>query len=192
MKENEFEYVDLGLPSGTMWATCNVGATKPEDDGLLFQFGLVDGYKYGDKNHKFRTDYKTTTSGKKYKTNEILDLSDDAAHVNMGGKWRMPTNEQLEELCNNTTYEVKTINEVHGVMFTSNINGHQLFIPFAGLYYNGSYYKSYIDVSMWSSQVLASDINGAYRFFCNSSGFVGILDCTYRSAAFSVRGVFKK
>ena len=55
MKENGFEYVDLGLPSDTMWATCNVGATKPEDEGLLFQFGRVDGYKYGDKNHKFRT-----------------------------------------------------------------------------------------------------------------------------------------
>ena len=55
MKENGFEYVDLGLPSGTMWATCNVGATKPEDYGLLFQFGRVDGYKYGDTNHKFRT-----------------------------------------------------------------------------------------------------------------------------------------
>ena len=203
MKENGFEYVDLGFPSKTMWATCNVGATKPEDEGLLFQFGRVDGYKYGDKNHKFRLyeqnikdtgneEMPATSSGKIYTANEILDLADDAAHVNMGGAWKMPTEEQLKELCNNTTHEVETINEVHGVMFTSNINGHQVFIPFAGLYYNGSYYKSYIDVSMWSSQVLASDINGAYRFFCNLSGFVGVLDCTYRSAAFSVRGVFKK
>ena len=55
MKENGFEYVDLGFPSCTMWATCNVGATKPEDYGLLFQFGRVDGYKYGDTNHKFIT-----------------------------------------------------------------------------------------------------------------------------------------
>lgn len=55
MKENGFEYVDLGLPSGTMWATCNVGANKPEDPGLLFQFGRVDGYRYGDINNKFRT-----------------------------------------------------------------------------------------------------------------------------------------
>ena len=49
-KENGFKYVDLGLPSGTMWATCNVGASRPEDSGLLFQFGRVDGYKYGDSN----------------------------------------------------------------------------------------------------------------------------------------------
>ena len=50
MKENGFEYVDLGLPSGTMWAICNVGASRPEDSGLLFQFGHVNGYKYGDNN----------------------------------------------------------------------------------------------------------------------------------------------
>ena len=112
MKENGFEYVDLGLPSGTMWATCNVGATKPEDEGLLFQFGRVDGYKYGAHN-EFRTkeqnkkdtgdeDIPLTTSGKVYKENEILDLVDDAARVNMRGKWRMPTEEQIEELINVT------------------------------------------------------------------------------------------
>ena len=111
-KENGFEYVDLGLESGTMWATCNVGADKPEDEGLLFQFGRVDGYKYGDKNHKFKTKYQNlldgspsqytplTTSGKVYKANDILDLADDAAHVNMGGKWMMPTNDQLKEYSN--------------------------------------------------------------------------------------------
>ena len=73
MTENGFEYVDLGLTSGTMWATCNVGASKPEDEGLLFQFGRVDGYKYGDNNNQFKTDNLTTTSGKIYKENEILD-----------------------------------------------------------------------------------------------------------------------
>ena len=61
MKENGYEYVDLGLPLGTMWAKCNVGADKPEDYGLLFQFGCVDGYKYGDRNNKFVEDDLTTT-----------------------------------------------------------------------------------------------------------------------------------
>ena len=73
-----------------------------------------------------------TASGKAYKTNEILDLSDDAAHVNMGGKWKMPTKNDLEELIDNTTYEVETINKVKGMMFTSDINGNQIFIPFGG------------------------------------------------------------
>ena len=85
MKENGFDYVDLGLPSGTMWATCNVGATKPEDEGLLFQFGRVDGYRFGDTNHKFRLNKQNkqdtgdefipkTASGKLYGKNDILSL----------------------------------------------------------------------------------------------------------------------
>ena len=117
MKENGFEYVDLALPSKTMWATCNVGADKPEDYGLLFQFGRVDGYKYGDKNNKFVEDDLTTTSCKVYKETDVLDLDDDAAHVNMGGAWMMPTICQLKELYNNTTYKVEIINGVKGMLF---------------------------------------------------------------------------
>ena len=203
MTENGFEYVDLGLPSGTMWATCNVGANKPEDEGLLFQFGRVDGYKYGGYN-KFRTNNQNkrdtgneytplTTSGKLYDTDDILDLVDDAAHVNMGGKWMMPTNDQLDELCDNTTYEVETINEVEGMLFTSKINKKQLFIPFIQHYWwngrwdnlNGSY--AYV----LSSQVHDSDVNSSYILFCTSSGNAGV-ESDHRSLTSSVRGVFKK
>ena len=203
-KENGFEYVDLGLPSGTMWATCNVGADKPEDEGLLFQFGCVDGYKYGDKNDQFRTNDQNkqdtgnkfiplTASGKAYKTNEILDLSDDAAHVNMGGKWRMPTYEQLKELYDNTTHRVETINGVKGMMFTSKINNKRLFIPFAGYWYNGSFTGSGANALVWSSQVHQhpSFVNNAYKLNCTSSGTTRIDLGGSRSFAFSVRGVFK-
>ena len=189
MKENGFEYVDLGLSSGTMWATCNVGATKPEDQGLLFQFGRVDGYKYGDKNNKFTTDDQITTSGKVYKTNEILDLADDAAHVNMGGAWRMPTSYELQELINNTTYDVATINGVKGMLFTSNINNKRLFIPFAGYWYNGGFAGAGSYAYVWSSQVHPSGVNYTYRVICNSSGNAYINNNS-RSNAFSVRGVF--
>lgn len=203
MKENGFEYVDLGLPSGTMWATCNVGADKPEDEGLLFQFGRVDGYKYGDKNHKFVTDDITTASSKIYKENEILDLVDDAAHVNMGGIWRMPTgsynkyNGQYEgdwgELINNTTHNVVIENGVQGMLFTSKINKKQLFIPFMqGCWWNGNWEdwnRSFAFTR--SSQVFALNINSAYKLYCNLSGDVDI-DYDNRSCAFSVRGVFKK
>ena len=57
---NGHKYVDLDLPSGTIWAACNVGADKPEDSGLLFQFGRVDGYAYGDSNNQFRTEAQNT------------------------------------------------------------------------------------------------------------------------------------
>ena len=80
MQENNFDYVDLGL--SVMWATCNVGANKPEDCGLLFQFGRVDDYRYGDINNKFRTNKQNkqdtgnifipkTSSGKLYDTDDI-------------------------------------------------------------------------------------------------------------------------
>ena len=203
--EHGFEYVDLGLPSGTMWATCNVGATKPEDEGLLFQFGHVDGYKYNDNNNKFITNSQRTTSGKVYKKNDILDLGDDAAHVNMGGKWRMPTGSYTSstdkfdgdwgELLNNTTYDVVTVNGVQGMLFTSTkpgYEGKQLFIPFMqGYWYNGSFSAAGYDAYVWSSQVRPSTANLACKLSCLSTGYAIIANDS-RSYAFSVRGVFKK
>ena len=202
-RENGFKYVDLSLPSGTMWATCNVGADKPEDYGLLFQFGRVDGYRYGDNNNQFKTDDLTTTSGKIYKENEILDLVDDAAHVNMGGKWRMPTGRYNEsgygyggdwgELLNNTSHNVVTVNGVKGMMFTSYINGNQLFIPFMQGYWWNENWEDWNGLygGVWSSQVYGSYDKCAYVFYQHShnNAYVG---CFYRSNAFSVRGVFKK
>ena len=202
-KERGFDYVDLGLPSKTMWATCNVGADKPEDQGLLFQFGRVDGYRYRDKNSQFRTNAQNledgstieyipiTSTGKTYKVNDILDLADDAAHVNMGGKWRMPTKDELKELFNNTTRKVETINRVKGMLFTSKINNKRLFVPFAGYWYNGSFAAAGSSADVWSSQVHPSYVNSAYILYCYSSGNAGINISYYRSIAFSVRGVFK-
>ena len=202
MKENGFEYVDLGLPSGTMWATCNVGADKPEESGLLFQFGRVDGYKYGDTNHKFRTNAQNkqdtgseyiplTSSGNTYDKGTTLNLEDDAAHVNMGGAWKMPTKNQLEELYDNTTQKVETINEVQGMIFTSTINEHQLFIPFVGYWYeeNGGFMETGSFANMWSSQVHPSNVHYACSLCCHSSGNA-INSYNTRSCTFTVRGVF--
>lgn len=207
MKENGFEYVDLGLPSKTMWATCNIGANKVTDSGLLFQWGRVDGYKYGDTNHKFRTNAQNledgsiseyipiTSSGKTYKVNDILDIADDAAHVNMGGKWKMPTQTQYSEMFSNTTRTVikdlKNKQKVIGMMFTSKINGKRLFIPFAGYWYNGSFYALGSSAYVWSSQVHSSFVDSAYRLSCYSGGDANVFS-NFRSGAFSVRGVFKK
>lgn len=202
MTENGFEYVDLGLPSKTMWATCNVGATKPEDSGLLFQFGRVDGYAYGSHN-EFRTKDQNiqdtgskytpiTSSGRVYKKNEILDLEDDTAHAHMCGAWKMPTSDELKELVDNTTYEVETINGVKGMIFTSNINKHQMFIPFMqGCWYNGNFVATGSRAYMWSSQMHPSDINYAFGICCNSGGSAYISRYR-RSCAFSIRGIFKK
>ena len=108
--ENGHEWVDLGLPSGTKWATCNIGADNPQDYGNYYAWGEVtpkevydwDTYKYGGSDYYQLTRYNTNSyygrngfaDGK-----TVLELEDDAAHFNWGGKWRMPTTAQQDELC---------------------------------------------------------------------------------------------
>ena len=106
-KMNNFEYVDLGLPSGTKWAKCNVGADNEEDPGLYFQYGGIHGaYRNeigidGKKSFSSdKSDYDFWNDGDTEKLSRpFLSLEDDAAHVNMGGKWRMPTKEDMIEEC---------------------------------------------------------------------------------------------
>ena len=101
-------YVDLGLTSGTKWATCNVGATKPEEYGNYYAWGETatketygwNTYKYGSAYNQLTKYCNSSFLGKDgfTDTKTTLDLSDDAAYVNWGGKWRMPTKAQLDEL----------------------------------------------------------------------------------------------
>lgn len=118
--ENGYEWVDLGLPSGLKWATCNVGATKPKEIGHLFAWGEVEpkedyslgNYKWYNASDSTYTKYYTDSN--KAKNNPkpkvvdnkvVLDKEDDAASVNMGGRWRMPTDEEFLELMNLCRWE---------------------------------------------------------------------------------------
>ena len=193
MNSNGHEYVDLGLSSGTMWATCNVGADKPEEDGLLFQFGRTDGYKYGNKNHKFHIpDENEITNGAAYVNGQILSLDDDAAHVNMGGDWIMPTKADLQELYDNTTRHIMTINGKEGMLFTSNINGKSIFIVFAGgwSYFDGKFYNSNFCGYLKSSEFASNDYNCAWYLGFYSDGDCCIYDGNLFDS-YSVRGVLK-
>ena len=140
------DYVDLGLPSGTLWATCNVGASCPEDYGDYFAWGETEGYKYGKKRFSW-SNYKwcqgTETTMTKYCTHSDygtvdniteLQSSDDAATVNWGSGWQMPNFEQLMELfhSNNTTAEYTTVNGVKCYKVTSKANGKSIFLSAAG------------------------------------------------------------
>ena len=199
INNNGFEYVDLGLPSGTLWATMNVGASKPTDGGLYFQWGDTKGYTKeqigtGDGKKKFYwTDYKWNPSGDgktftKYNTaGEALELKDDAAHANMGGDWHMPAPKQIQELIDNTTSEWTTSDDgVSGILFTSK-NGKSIFIPAAGSAWNGSLFNSGSYGDVWSSMLFAGSVrNGQYLYF--DSSYVDLVD-DYRSSGFSVRGV---
>ena len=108
MKEQDYLIVDLGLPSGIKWADRNVGAETPQDYGAYFSWGNVDGHTVDENcnvtdGYSFVSDTYTTTSGGQY-TGSELDAEHDAATVNMGSDWRMPTNAETEELVEHTDH----------------------------------------------------------------------------------------
>lgn len=150
---NGHEYVDLGLPSGLLWATCNVGASSPEEYGDYFAWGETkpkarynwETYKWCGGSYKTQTKYCTSSSDGTVDNKTILELSDDAANAQWGGDWRMPTKEEIRELRNNCTWTWTTQKRVKGYKVTSKINGNSIFLPAAGfrggsgLYDAGSY-----------------------------------------------------
>lgn len=106
---NGHEYVDLGLPSGTKWAKMNVGASSEKDAGLYFAWGETQGYaasQVGTDKQFSWNDYKYGSASPftKYDQDGLtnLELTDDAAHVNWGGDWHMPTKKQYIELFKET------------------------------------------------------------------------------------------
>ena len=196
---NGFDYVNLGLPSGTLWATINVGASKTTDYGFYFQWGDTQGYakeqvgkdkqfnwgdyKWYDKENDNITKY--TSKG------EVLDLEDDAAHVNMGGDWHIPTDEQIQELVDNTKREWIKYAGVKGMAFTSkNDSSKFIFIPAVGEVEDGSCYCVEQNGYIWSSTMSAYDfIYGKYFNFCLEDIYVGI---GLRYYGLPVRGVIDK
>jgi len=138
--ETQHEWVDLGLPSGTLWATCNVGAYAPDEYGDYFAWGETvpkdyydwSTYKWGnfDQLTKYCTDSNYGNNGFVDDKTE-LDPEDDAAYVNWGSSWRMPTTEQQRELCEKCTCDWTTRYGVNGYLFTGP-NGNTLFLPAAG------------------------------------------------------------
>ena len=142
----DHEFVDLGLPSGTLWAKCNVGANSPEDAGDYFAWGETSTkemfdwkqYKYSEfiegeyKLNKYCTDTSCGVNGFADYLTE-LEPADDAAIVNWGDGWRMPTYEEFDELYKNTTFEWTTINDVDGRLLTAS-NGNSIFLPATGFY----------------------------------------------------------
>ena len=141
-------YVDLGLPSGLLWATWNVGADNPEDYGDYFAWGETQTkdvynwstYQYCNGSNNTLTKYCHKSSyGYNGFTDNLTTLqpSDDAATANWGNGWRMPTKVEWEELKNNTTNTWTTRNGVNGYLFTA-ANGNSLFLPAAGYRSDGS------------------------------------------------------
>lgn len=131
---NGYEYVDLGLPSGLKWATCNVGANSPERAGLYFAWGETTGFTAEQVTSGVRAFDSASYTASGISTN--LTLAQDAAYVNLGGTWRMPTKDEYQELldnCNAVWTDDYNGTGVAGRVFTSKVNGNSVFFPAAGL-----------------------------------------------------------
>ena len=188
-KENYVDQVDLGLPSGTIWAAWNLGASSPEECGDYYAWGETepkDNYFWG--TYKFGVqDNLTKYNEKDGKT--ILDPEDDAAHVALGGKWHIPTNDQLQELLDNTFSQEFELNGVDGTLFTSKTNDNSLFFPYSG-YKNGYSDVNKVDWSeCWSSSLNSLPYDATVIY---SDAYDYMLSNTYRCYGLCVRGVLDK
>ena len=188
-------YTDLGLPSGLLWAKCNLGATTPEGYGNYYAWGETQPkseytwstYTYGDYDSIYHIyKYNTSDSYGTVDNKTTLEATDDAATVALGSGARMPTYDDWVELRSNTTGEWTHQNGVNGWKFTAT-NGNSLFLPAAG-YRNGS---SLYDVgalgNYWSSSLVTDGPCLAGHFSFDSYG--SRMDGSFRARGRSVRAV---
>ena len=171
---NNHEYIDLGL--SVNWATCNVGASTPEKYGDYFAWGET----------LPKTNY--TIANYKYSNNPTtLPLSADAAHVNWGGNWRIPTKSEQDELRSSCFWKWTTMNGIKGCKVTSKKNGNSIFLPAAGLCHDSLYVLAATDGIYWSSS-LYTDYLGYANYMSFASNDVN-WNCSNRYWGRSVRPV---
>jgi hypothetical protein len=174
-------FVDLGLPSGTLWATCNVGANAPEEFGGYFAWGEVEGKDfYSWENYKWGTRYNLT----KYNSVDkllVIEPIDDAATANWGQNWCMPSVEQWKELkfyCKETEMDSAG---VHGSLFVSRKNGNSIFFPFSGIKTDERFLWG-LFFEFWENSISEKNPDRAY---CTDA-------CLVRSCGRSIRPIYNK
>lgn len=177
--QEEHEYVDLGLPSGTLWATCNLGATTPEGYGDYFAWGETipkDTYDWKTYIYCYE-DWQSMLTKYCNKPRKgyngvadnltILQSGDDAATANWGDEWCTPTKEQWEELDKQTTSKWLTSNGVEGRLYTSKINGASIFLPKAGYRWGRELQMAGYQAYYWSRSLCTDDPSLAMCYFVN-------------------------
>ena len=196
--DDDHEWVDLGLPSGTLWATCNIGATSPEGYGDHFAWGETEpkqaydwsNYKWGDYYVQGGLSKYVTTSEHgtvDYKTE--LEPEDDAASVHWGPAWRTPSQTQQQELAEKCSWTWTTMNDVNGYMVTGP-NGNTLFLPAAGSYEGSSNYDEGSAGDYWSRslRVNLAIYSFTFHLYGGYYGNVNLYEET-RERGLSVRAV---
>lgn len=210
---NGHEYVDLGLPSGLKWATCNMGATTPEDYGDFFAWGETEpyyteghaqdkpcsnwkvgksgyywsNYKWCNGSYNSLTKYCDSSDYGTVDNKTVLETKDDAANQNWGGSWRMPTQDEFQELKNNCTWVWITQNKTKGYKVTGT-NGNWIFLPAAGYRSDTYLYEGGSEGFYWSSTPRPGFPNSAHYLAISSSSFGPFAD-TSRFRGQSIRAV---
>ncbi len=190
--------VDLGLPSGIKWASCNVGAKTPEGYGKYFAWGEVSRkkdyswstYKYANGSNTTLTRYcNDTTYGNNGFTDgeSTLEKGDDAALLNWGLAWRMPTEAEWSELISNCTWTWTTQNNVNGYLVTSKTNSNSIFLPAAGQYRDRKLLNEGSYGYYWSSSLSSEVPYYAWRVLLSPTSYAG--EGSYRYRGNSVRPV---
>lgn len=199
---NGHDYVDLGLPSGTKWATCNVGADSPTDYGDYYAWGeLTTKETYSWSSYIYCNGYQNRLTkycnNSNYGDNGFVDtlitlqVLDDVAADNWGSGWRMPTNDDFNELLSNCTYMVSIQNGVKGMLFIGP-NGKSIFLPPAGYRDNNLLFNLKRNALYWSSSLCENVTYCAfYLRFCTdlTSSNIPEISAFSRESGFSVRPV---
>jgi uncharacterized protein (TIGR02145 family) len=179
------------LPSRTKWASCNVGATKPEEYGGYYAWGETEEKEVYDWSTYTHCDGSSSTCHDL--GSDISGTEYDVAHVKWGGNWVMPTLDDIKELFDNCTAEWTTLNGVNGRKLTSNINGNSIFLPAAGWRYRRDDYliNAGLDCYYWSSTQSPSDSGYAFGLdFYKGDAHWDIFDLSRRNGQ-SVRPVVR-
>ena len=197
---NGYEYVDLGLPSGTLWATKNIYATNLYNSGWCFSWGDIVGAdpfalvieEFSWSTYILGNGGSTASDMTKYNSTDnktILDLEDDAAHVIMGGSWHIPTVAQMQEIENDeyVSFSYEEDNNKKYVRLTSLINGNELIIPIS-TFIDENTRSTTGEIYLWSNQLYNNNKTSAQMLYAD----IGGVNAGFPSARYmglNIRGV---
>ena len=191
--------IDLGLPSGTLWADRNIGADTQEGYGDYFAWGETtpksvynwSTYKYCKGSYDTLTKYNNDSRDGTVDNKTVLEASDDAATANWGAAWRMPTHAEQVELNEKCTWTWTTRNGVNGYKVVGP-NGNSIFLPAAGKASSSRVDFAGSEGYFWSASLDGSDPCRAWRVYFNYSGYFNSSVSNYRCDGRSVRAVARK